>query len=209
MRSTLEAPKYKWRLLSERERNELLEWRKSRGHPWHSPPHRAGSTSVYHLSASCYEHKPHIGASIQRMRDFCERLLTTLADSTSVLYAWCVVPNHYHALVRTPDVLKTIRALGELHGRTSYDWNAEDGTRGRKVWYRCVERNIRGERHRMATMNYVHNNAVHHGYVETWHEWPFGSAQEYLEKLGYAKAREIWKEYPILEFGKGWDDSSL
>ena len=209
MPHSLEAPKYKWRLLTEKERSELLEWRKLRGYPWHSPPHRPGSTSVYHLSASCYEHKPHIGASVRRMREFCERLLETLAETSSVLYAWCVLPNHYHVVIQTAKVLDTIQALGRLHGRSSFEWNAQDGTRGRKVWFRCIERNIRGERHRLATMNYVHNNPVHHGYTENWHEWPFSSAQEYLEKLGYAKARQIWKAYPILDFGKGWDDPGL
>ena len=143
------------------------------------------------------------------MREFCEHLLGTLAETSSVLYAWCVLPNHYHAVIRTANVLGTIKALGRLNGRSSFEWNAEDGTRGRKVWFRCIERNIRGERHRLATMNYVHNNAVHHGYAERWHDWPFSSAQEYLEKLGYAKARQIWKTYPILDFGRGWDDASL
>ena len=106
-------------------------------------------------------------------------------------------------------MIATIGGLGRLHGQTSFTWNTEDGTRGRKVWFRCLERNVRGERHRMATMNYVHHNAVHHGYVKTWKDWPFSSAHEFLEKMGYTEAQHIWKTYPILNFGKGWDDAQL
>jgi putative transposase len=166
MLQSIAAPKYRWRILSEKQRSELLEWRKSRGHPPHSPPHRAGTTSVYHLSATCYEHAPHIGKSVKRMPEFCEQLLEVLIGNTSVLYAWCVLPNHYHLLIRSADILLTIKQLGLLHGRTSYAWNKEDESPGRQVWFRCLEKNIRGERHRFATMNYIHNNPVHHGYVE-------------------------------------------
>ena len=81
------APQYRWRQLTDKERAELLEWRKSRGYPWHSPPHRAGSTRVYHLSASCYEHGAYIGASLNRMQSFCEQLVATLTEHASVVYA--------------------------------------------------------------------------------------------------------------------------
>jgi putative transposase len=36
-------------------------------------------------------------------------------------------------------------------------------------------------------------------------DWPYSSAREYLEKVGTAKAAEVWKEYPILDYGKDWD----
>ena len=68
---------------------------------------------------------------------------------------------------------------------------------------------MRNERHHWATLNYIHNNPVHHGYVQRWQDWPFGSAVEYLEQQGIEKARERWRQYPVLEYGKGWDDPEL
>jgi putative transposase len=140
------------------------------------------------------------------MQGFCEQLLEAITGNTSVLYGWCVLPNHYHLLVRSADILLTIKQIGLLHGRTSCAWNKEDKSPRRQVWFRCLEKNIRGERHRFATMNYIHNNPVHHGYVDKWGDWPFGSAIEFLDKMGIESAREIWTKYPILDFGKGWDD---
>jgi putative transposase len=54
---------------------------------------------------------------------------------TSRTFAWCVLPNHYQALVEAPDVLGVLRELGRLHGRTSYAWNGVGSTRGRKVFF--------------------------------------------------------------------------
>ena len=68
---------------------------------------------------------------------------------------------------------------------------------------------MRTERHKWVTLNYIHNNPVHHGYVERWQDWPFSSAHSYLEKFGIQKATEIWTEYPLLDYGKGWDDPKL
>ncbi len=60
--------------------------------------------------------------------------------------------------------------------------------------------------HFWATMNYIHHNAVHHEYVDKWEDWPFSSARRYLKAFGKDKAAEIWRKYPILDYGKRWDD---
>jgi putative transposase len=64
---------------------------------------------------------------------------------------------------------------------------------------------MKSERHFFATLNYVHNNPVHHGCVQHWQDWPWSSAAEFLEKMGYEKAKEIWRRYPVLDYGKNWD----
>lgn len=61
----------------------------------------------------------------------------------------------------------------------------------------------------MATLNYVHHNAVHHGYVARWTDWPWSSAFDYLQTVGREEARRVWKAYPIRRYGSGWDDPDL
>src|SRR5262249_21022291 len=99
------------------------------------------------------------------MDNFSHDLLMTLTAHARQTFAWCVLPNHYHALVDAPDIKLLLHELGLLHGRTSYAWNGEQKTRGRKGFFRAVERAIRSERHYWATLNYVHHNPVRHGYV--------------------------------------------
>ncbi len=98
-----------------------------------------------------------------------------------------------------------MKSVGQFHGRYSYEWNKEDNRQGRKVWHGCFDRSIRSDRHFWATVNYVHHNPVHHGYVEQWQDWLFSSAARYLEEFGRDKVLEIWRKYPILDYGKKWD----
>ena len=200
---------YLWRKLSASERDQLLASRKERKQPWHSPPHRTGGTDFYHISAACYEHRPFIGHTPERMATFNDILLATVREVVPECYAWCVLPNHYHLLVFALDLEKTLRALGKMHGRISYEWNGEEHCRGRQVWHNAVDRSMRSERHFWATTNYIHHNPVHHRYVEKWTDWPYTSAHEYLETMGWDAERRIWEEYPVLDYGKGWDDPDL
>jgi putative transposase len=192
------------------QRKELLAWRKQRGDPWHSPPHRPNFGHLrFHIVAVCYEHHHYLGQRPERMDAFARDLLTVFAAHARQTFAWCVLPNHYHALVEAPDILGLLGELGRLHGRTSHAWNGEEDSRGRKVFFRAVERAMRSERHFWATLNYVHHNPVHHGYVERWTDWPWSSAEKYLAQTGPVEAKRVWQDYPLRDYGKGWDDPEM
>jgi len=202
-------PAYLWRKLALDQREQLMAWRKNQGLPWHRPPHRAGEHTRYHVTAACYEHQPWIGSSGERMESFSGMVLTLLEASRAQVHAWCVLPNHYHLLVESSDIPGLLGALGKLHGKTSFQWNGEEQQRGRQVWCGAAERYMRNDAHFWATLNYVHHNPVRHGYVERWQDWPFSSAQEYLAGMGREFAEQTWKAYPILEYGKGWDEPEM
>jgi len=197
---------YFWRTLTEKQEAEVLHERKGRKLPWHSPPHLDFEGPVsFIITASCYEHKHIIGHTSDRIARFEQDLIATCVDFAHKIFAWCILTNHYHILLRTEQIKALRKALGKLHGRTSRFWNQEDDKPGRKVWFNLFDRDMRSQRHMWASMNYIHNNAVHHGYVQRWQDWPYSSANQFLEEVGREKAAEIWKEYPILDYGKGWD----
>jgi putative transposase len=198
---------YLWRKLPPRQQAELLAWRQKQGLPWHKPPHRAGLKTRYHLTAACYEHQSYIGYSDERMQQFCVVLLRVLQENSALIHAWCVLPNHYHSLIETSDLCAVIGALGRMHGRLSFEWNGEENLRGRQVWSGATDRYLRNDRHFWATVNYVHHNPVHHGYVQRWQDWPFSSATEYLAGMEREEVVRIWKEYPVKDYGKGWDEA--
>lgn len=68
---------------------------------------------------------------------------------------------------------------------------------------------MKSERHFYAALNYVLHNAVRHGYVEHWQDWPYSNAAQYLENIGRVECLRRWNEYPILDFGKDWDPPEL
>ena len=96
----------------------------------------------------------------------CESAVLAICEEfSSAIYTWSILPNHYHLLLKTDRMKELRKELGLFHGRSSYKWNGEDDARGRQVWHNCVERKIRSDRHFYASLNYVLNNAVKHGYV--------------------------------------------
>ena len=200
-------PMYNWRKMTEDERGYALEIRHRRSFPKHSPPHFdfAGERQ-YLVTAACYEHAPIIGVSSDRMTECEYEILSACQKFCAEIYAWCVLPNHYHILLKTEQVKGLRKELGLFHGRFSFQWNGQDGQRGRQVWHNCFERALKSERHFWASLNYVHNNPVHHGYVKKWQDWPWSSANRFLEQFGKEKAAEIWRDFPLLDYGKKWDN---
>ena len=197
---------YRWRRMTAQQRAAVIEQRRRERKPWHSPPHYENDRSTYYLiTAACFEHRHIIGMSPDRMSDFEIKLRESLDASSNTVFAWTVLPNHYHALVTTLSVKTLLSSLGKLHGRTSFAWNGEENRRGRQVWCNATETAIKSEGHYFATLNYVLNNAVHHGYVTRWTEWPYCSVAEYLESVGRDHAEQIWRSYPLYDYGKDWD----
>lgn len=171
--------------------------------------HLESESGLYLVTGTCFEHSPIIGQSSSRMSEFSGALCETFEAISMTTFAWVVLPNHYHALVKSSEVSTLIRILGRLHGRTSFAWNGEDQRRGRQVWFGAVERSIRTERHFWASLIYVMNNPVKHGYVERWQDWPFSNATEWLESVGREEAVRIWNEFPIDDYGREWDPPEL
>jgi putative transposase len=197
---------YNWRKLTDVQRKEAVALRRGRKLPWHSPPHLdLEGAHQYLISSACFDHVSILGASAERLTQCETDLLNICDDFCSGIHAWCILPNHYHVVVTTERIKELRHGLGLFHGRSSFAWNREDGQRGRKVWYNCFERPIKSERHFWATLNYVHHNPVHHGYVQRWQEWPWSSAPVFLENFGRERAHAIWQDYPVLDYGKKWD----
>jgi putative transposase len=128
------------------------------------------------------------------------------AEAAAIIHAWCLLPNHYHVLTTTSHLPALLARLGKLHGGTSFTWNGEDNARGRQCWHRATDRAMRSEAHAWATVNYVHHNAVKHGHVAKWTDWPWSSTHDYLREKGRDEAAHIWKAYPLGDYGAGWDD---
>ena len=206
----MSAP-YVWRRLTPPQREMVLRHRRLHEHPWHSPPHWSENFGhrFFLLTAACWEHRPHLGLSPERMDHFTNDWLAMLREDCVAVHAWCVLPNHYHALVETGRLPALLKRVGQFHGRTSFAWNAEEGTRGRPNFYRCVDRAMRSESHQWVTINYIHHNPVHHGYTTQWQDWPWSSARAWLEHHGRDEMTRLWREYPLLEYGRGWDDAGL
>jgi putative transposase len=197
---------YYYRNLTPTQKAEILEYRKQQGFPPHCPPHPIQNQTFYLLTAACYEHKPRMD-DLSRRQELLDRLFTHFIEAESEIVAWVVLANHYHLLVKNVE-FKQLRQIFQLiHGRLTRQWNLEDNLSG-KVWYSYSDRAIRSERHYYATLNYIHYNPVKHGYVKSPYDWEVSSVHWYLQEKGRDWLRSCWVEYPVRDYGKGWDDFS-
>ena len=196
---------YAYRKMCPAQRAEVVAHRKLCQLPLHAPPHHPAGLRTYILTAATYAHAP-IMTDAQRREDVERRFLAGFADQSEwQLFAWCVLPNHYHILARV-NLDGYADWIGRLHNATSSRWNREDQAPGRKVWHRFADRAIRGERHYFATLNYIHANPVRHGWAKKANEWACSSACLYLEKHGRDDMIRLWQAYPVRHYGDGWDE---
>ena len=195
---------YKYRKLSPEERESVLAHRKIMQRPLHAPPHFADGLHTYMLSAANYKHSPLMNRPSRR-GEFQDKLLSFATEHAGAeVFAWCILPNHWHLLARV-DLDLFGRAVGRLHNGTSTQWNREDEKPGRKVWHRFADRRIRNDAHYWASVNYIHANPVRHDCVKDASLWPASSIHIYLNQMGHERMVQLWNEYPVCDFGKGWD----
>jgi putative transposase len=196
---------YQYRNLTPEEREELVRERVARGFPAHQPPHPVRGRDVYLVTAACYGHAHHLPLSERRWA-LLESLFKQLSLMTIEIHAWAILTNHYHLLLGIEEFGALGDVLRRVHGRTSRAWNVEDGREGRKVWYRYTDRAMRSERHYYTTVNYIHYNPVKRRLAESPYDWPWSSVHWYLDHIGRGWLRDVWQQYPVLEYSKGWDD---
>jgi len=195
---------YEYHTLTPEQRAELVKQRRDLGYPPHSPPHLVRDQPFYLLSGTCYEHLCHMHSQ-DRRQQVLDMLFEQFITSGMEIHAWVVLPNHYHLLVQVTD----FDALGGIfrfvHGPTARQWNLEDGTLGRKVWYRYSDRAIRSDRHYYTTLNYIHYNPIKHGWAKSPYDWAESSVHWYLEHFGREWLRNAWTDYPVRDYGRGWE----
>ena len=101
---SVDGPTYRWQQMTPEQRKDALEQRQRHRLPWHGPPHYESDSEVYLISAACYDHKPIIGLTPTRMAAFESELLEAAQSVCQRIFAWIVLPNHYHLLVHAPEV---------------------------------------------------------------------------------------------------------
>jgi putative transposase len=195
---------YDYRKMTPEERQQVVRERRERGFPWHAPPHVREVRGEYLITAACFEHKP-VFADPVDLSFLFDETLEAFAKADLLCHAWVFLPNHYHVLLATEDLAIVGEVLRLLHSRVATEINGRYDRRGRQVWYRYSDRMMRGPRHRLVTVNYLHYNPVKHGYVDRMTEWPWSSVHRYVEEQGKDMVLQAWREYPMGDYGRGWD----
>lgn len=197
---------YQYRQMDDEERAAVVAHRREQGYPLHGPPHPYREAGWYFLSATNFEHQPVMRAP-QRRDEFEQHLLDAFSSIDAEVGGWVILHNHYHILAGVDSLDAVSVTMKRVHGTTAREWNLADGLTGqRRVWYKFVDRWIRDERHYYQALNYIHYNPVKHGCVCDPYAWAWSSVHLYFDTKGRDWLRTTWNEFPVGNFGAGWDD---
>jgi putative transposase len=155
---------------------------------------------------------------------FLERYKKYIAPIT-ITYAYCLMPNHFHFLIRIrskeaiqrhfkklkPNKVITDWDLFEYHPFLSQQfsnffnsfakaYNKRYERRGALFEDYFKRPSINGENHFLNTLRYIHQNPVKHGFVGDLNEWDFSSYPAYFnpKKNGTYK-KEVLSYFETLE----------
>jgi REP-associated tyrosine transposase len=195
---------YDYRHMTPEQRAEVLEYRRLHGYPLHEPPHLQRVEGWFLITAATFEHRARFATAELRLW-LLDQLFRELQTAGLACAAWVVLPTHYHLMAECHPLSAISEPLRRVHARTARELNRREGSLGRQVWYRFSDRLIRNERHYYTTLNYIHYNPIKHGLVSKPLEWPCSSVHWYAEHEGIEWLRDAWREFPVKDYGQGWD----
>ena len=145
--------------------------------PWpHAPVHKLTDYGVYFVTAGTLN-KLHLFTDDTRLSLLEHHLLAKANLYHWQIEAWAAFANHYHFVARgcrnSSDLGKLLK---HVHSDTARELNKLDQTPGRQVWHNFWDTRLTFERSYLARLNYVHQNAVHHGLVPVANQYRWCSA---------------------------------
>ena len=123
------------------------------------------------------------------------------------VWAYCLMPNHVHLILRPSDGDGLRAALGDAHRRYSRHINLREGWRG-YLWQGRFASVAMDERHLMACARYVEMNPVRAKLTTVARDWPWSSARAHLT----GRSDALVDVRPLLNRAPDWQgllDSAL
>jgi REP element-mobilizing transposase RayT len=128
---------------------------------------------VYHVWSHGSDRRPLFVFDADR-EAFLKRLSSVVKEFELGCVAWCLMSNHYHVVIQTPDA-RLSRALQHLHGGYSRQFNRLYGRRAHLFRNRFGSRLVDGERDLLGTCRYLAYNPIEAGLCGAPSEWPWSS----------------------------------
>ena len=112
------------------------------------------------------------------------KLYTRYVAPVADTYAYCLLKNHFHALVRimavaeqgqSDKMLNPSQQLGHLFNAYSKAINKAYGRTGSLFEHPFERKEITSEQHLLRLITYIHRNPQRHGLVGDFRDWPYSS----------------------------------
>jgi REP element-mobilizing transposase RayT len=128
---------------------------------------------MYHIASRGSDHQPLFLYDSDRLR-FLDRLGAVVKQHELACIAYCLMGNHYHLLVQTPDG-RISSALQQLNGGYSRQFNRLHGRSAHLFRNRFLAQQIEGEAYLLTACRYLAHNPVRAGLCRDPKDWPWSS----------------------------------
>jgi putative transposase len=138
------------------------------------------STGIYHVVLRGIN-KQSIFEDNEDRHYFLERLLTYKETSRYEIYAYCLMSNHIHLLLKegAEDLSTVFRRIGASY---VYWYNKKYNRVGHLFQDRYRSEQVETDEYLLTAMRYIHQNPTKAGIVKEIHEFPWSSFREYNHK---------------------------
>ncbi len=121
------------------------------------------------------------------------------ASAGCEVWAYCLMPNHVHLVLKPADEDGLRRALAEAHRRYTRHVNAREGWQGH-LWQERFHSFPMDEAHLLACARYVELNPVRAALATRAEDWRWSSARAHLE----GRDDKVVKVRPLLDRVADW-----
>ncbi|KFF08487.1 transposase [Chryseobacterium luteum] len=119
---------------------------------------------------------------------FLEKLLKYIIPVAEI-YAYCLMPNHFHLLVKFKDLNQIpgenehkylMKQFSNLLNSYAKAYNKRYDRRGSLFLDYLKRKRVGEEKYLIKLLHYIHNNPVSHGFVEDINNWKYSSYHSYI-----------------------------
>ncbi len=128
---------------------------------------------------------------------FIELLLETGDMWNLRVGAYCLIPNHYHLLIQTPNA-NLSRCMRHINGVYTQRFNRNHHLDGQLFRGRYKAILVEGDSYLLELLRYIHRNPLEAGLIEVLDKYPWCSHQGYLS--GAKKWNWLYKDFLLSLF---------
>jgi REP element-mobilizing transposase RayT len=157
-------------------------------------PREINPDGIYRVATRGSDQRPLFAIDRDR-EEFLGRLEQATSRYELACLAYCLMGNHYHLVVQTPDG-RLSRALQELHTGYSTSFNRFHGHRAHLFCNRFLSREIDSDAYLLTVCRYIVLNPVRAGMCDAPGDWPWSS---YRASAGLVTAPPFLDEARLCE----------
>lgn len=145
-----------------------------------------------------------------------DKYIIQIAD----IYAYCLLPNHFHLLLRFKNIEGInvedehqflMKNFGNFLNSYAKAFNKKYNRKGALFLNAVKRKKISDEKYLLKVLHYIHNNPINHGFANKVDQWKHSSYNSYLnlEKESKLNRMEIMQYFDSLDVFKNYHQSNV